>query len=337
MKKSIILTDSDYDAKRVFDSVSLNTIKTETQFLGTYSKSAFIENADSLRDVSYVFSTWGMPHFSDEEIKLFFPALECVFYAAGSVQGFAKEFIEAGIHVFSAWGANAVPVAEYTVAQIILANKGFFSSYITKHNIDYSNARKVFGEFCGNYNVKVGIIGVGMIGKLVLEMLKAYSIDALVFDPFLPDSYITEHFPKGNVKKASLEEIFSQCSVISNHLANNDETAGMLDYSLFSLMKPYAVFLNTGRGRQVNENDLIRALSEDESRCALLDVTFPEPPCDDSKLYDMKNIILTPHIAGSAGNEVVRMAQYMIDEFRLYKDNKPCKYEVTSQMLKTMA
>jgi phosphoglycerate dehydrogenase-like enzyme len=110
----------------------------------------------------------------------------------------------------------------------------------------------------GNYNTKVGIIGAGMIGKMVIDMLKAYKLDVLVFDPFLPE----EKANMLGVKKVSLEEIFSECQVISNHVANLPETVGMFNYDLFKLMKDDAVFINTGRGAQVIEDDLIRILTE---------------------------------------------------------------------------
>lgn len=76
--------------------------------------------------MAYLFSTWGMPALGKEQIRAYFPSLKAVFYAAGSVQGFAREYLEAGVQVFSAWAANAVPVAEFTVAQILLAGKGYF-------------------------------------------------------------------------------------------------------------------------------------------------------------------------------------------------------------------
>ena len=84
------------------------------------------ENADFLKDCEIAFSTWGMPKFTKEEIREYMPKLKAVFYAAGTVQYFARPFLECGVKVFSAFAANAVPVAEYTVAQIILANKGFY-------------------------------------------------------------------------------------------------------------------------------------------------------------------------------------------------------------------
>ena len=274
-----------------------------------------------------------MPEFTENEIKTYLPSLRAVFYGAGTVQAFARPFLNSGVEVFSAWAANAVPVAEYTVAQIILANKGFFSSSRIAKTGNRKAAAENFHAYPGNYTVKIGIIGAGMIGKLVINMLKSYRLEVLVFDPFLPDEKAAEL----KVKKASLETIFKECQVVSNHLANNEQTKGMLHGKLFESMLPFSTFINTGRGAQVVENDLIEVLKNRPDLTAVLDVTFPEPPTDDSELYTLPNCILTPHIAGSAGNEVRRMGEYMKEEYEKFIQNGLCKYEVTLEMLKTMA
>lgn len=279
----------------------------------------------------YAFSTWGMPSFSEEEIKEYFPNLKAVFYGAGSVQGFARPFLNRCIAVHSAWAANAVPVAEYTVSQILLANKGFFQGCLMQSRGEHST--EFYASFPGNYDCKVGIIGAGMIGKLVIKLLKDYNIEVLVFDPFLNE---TEASLLG-VKKCSLEDIFKDCQTISNHLANNNETKGMLNYDLFSKMKHNATFINTGRGAQVVEEHLIKVLCENPSMTAVLDVTDPEPPVKDSPFYSLPNVFLTPHIAGSSGNEVRRMGQFMIEELERIVNGEQVKYSVTLEMLKTMA
>ena len=295
-----------------------------------YSKADVLEKPDLFCDTEYIFSTWGMPEFSEDEIKKYLPSLKAVFYAAGTVQKFARPFLNCGVKIFSAWAANAVPVAEYTVAQIILANKGFFK---TMRFTDKDKAVEVFKNYPGNFGAKIGIIGAGMIGKLVINMLKNYRLDILVFDPFLPDEKANEL----GVKKTSLEEIFKNCQVVSNHLANNEQTKGMLDGALFEKMMPYATFLNTGRGAQVVESELIDVLKKRPDLTAVLDVTYPEPPEKDSPLYTLQNCILTPHIAGSSNNEVRRMGEYMQKEYENFVSGKPLKYEVTLEMLKTMA
>lgn len=317
--KTIYLCESEANIRNVY--VTENRI---------YTKADVLQNPSHFRNTEYVFSTWGMPAFTEAEIKEYLPALKAVFYGAGTVQKFARPFLNSGVKVFSAWAANAVPVAEYTVAQIILANKGFFR---TMGYTDRTIARKDAGNFPGNYDVKIGIIGAGMIGKLVINMLKQYNLEILVFDPFLSD----ERAEELGIKKVRLETLFATCQVVSNHLANNEQTQGMLKGAHFAAMLPYATFLNTGRGAQVVETELVKVLKARPDLTAILDVTYPEPPEKDSDLYTLENCILTPHIAGSSGNEVRRMGQYMKAECERFAANQPCKYEVTLEMLKIMA
>ncbi|HPU17434.1 MAG TPA: hydroxyacid dehydrogenase [Bacillota bacterium] len=286
---------------------------------------------DELSSVEYAFSTWGMIRFSTDAIRRYFPLLRAVFYAAGSVQGFAREFLDCGVAVFSAWGANAVPVAQFTYAQIILSMKGYYQRLHNGGGVWSNRASKV--RFPGFFGDAVGIIGAGMIGRLVIDMLRGTGVRVLVYDKFLS----AEEIAALGGEKADLADIFSTCCVISNHLANNPATVGMLNYSLFSLMRDGATFINTGRGAQVVEADLVRALTERPSCVALLDVTDPEPPAPDSPLLSMENVFLSPHIAGSIGNEVWRMAEYMYDEFVSFSTGKPVRYRVTKEMLETMA
>ena len=104
-------------------------------------------------------------------------------------------------------------------------------------------------------------------------------------------------------------------------------------------MPDNGVFINTGRGAQVVEEDLCRALREKPGRFAVLDVTWPEPPVKGHEFYSLDNVILTPHIAGSSGDETHRMAEYMLQEYKLYSESQGHKtrYEVTEKMLETMA
>ncbi|MBP5273659.1 MAG: hydroxyacid dehydrogenase [Abditibacteriota bacterium] len=292
-----------------------------------------LDSPEAFAGTEFIFSTWGMPAYTEEEIKAVFPSLRAVFYAAGSVQGFARPFIRCGAAVFSAWAANAVPVAEFTAAQIVLSCKGFWASSRYASRGDFSTGRSLFAGYPGCFGQKIGIIGAGMVGSLVIERLKSYRLEVLVFDPFLPDGKAAEM----NVRKCSLRELFSECIVVSNHLANNSETRGMLDYDLFRRMPPSSTFINTGRGAQVVEADLVRILTERKDITALLDVTDPEPPLKDSPFFALENCILSPHIAGSSGKEVERMAEYMVKEYQSFIKGDPVKYRVTEQMLKTMA
>ena len=282
--RAIFLCEDEKNIRRVYAPETVNWLSENAGVDDNiYTKERIQKEPDRWAKVQYVFSTWGMPVFSEEEIRAYFPELKAVFYAAGSVQPFARPFLNCGVKVFSAWAANGVPVAEYTVAQITLANKGFFRSSRFGNAKERRSAQQLHLAYPGNYGVNVGIIGAGMIGKLVIRMLKAYDLRVLVFDPFLSEEKAEEL----GVEKTSLARVFSECQVVSNHLANNEQTKGMLTYPLFASMRENATFINTGRGAQVVEADLVQALRERPDLTALLDVTYPEPPVEGHPFYEL--------------------------------------------------
>lgn len=226
------------------------------------------------------------------------------------------------VKVLSAWQANAIPVAEFCVAQIILALKGYFANTRMIHSpADWSREKAYVGP--GLYGETVALIGAGAISTCVQEMLKAFNVNVIVV-PSRPER-----------RTVSLEEVFQKAFVVSNHLPNRDDNIGVLNGKLFSSMRHGAVFINTGRGAQVNEAELIEVLEKRPDLTALLDVTHPEPPAEGSKLYTLPNVQQSSHIAGSVNDEVHRMADYMLDEFRRYIADEPLKYQVVESMLLT--
>ena len=290
-------------------------------------------HAPKLRDLEAIFSTWGMPCLTPQQLDQL-PNLKAVFYAAGTVKGFASPLLERGILVCSAWAANGVPVAEFTLAQILLSMKGYFRNAAECRTP--ASKRPTKGKaFAGNgvFGETVALLGAGQIGRKVIELLRNFELKVVVYDPFLSDADAAAL----GVQKVSLLQAFEQGYVVSNHLANVPETVGMLNGALFEAMRPDATFINTGRGATVVESDLISVFGRRGDLTALLDVTYPEPPVDDSPLYTMPNIHLTSHIAGSMNDEVVRMADYMIGEFKAWQQGRPLQYAVTKEMLPRMA
>ena len=298
-----------------------------------YSKEEILSDPNAFWDVEFIFSTWAIPRLTEEEIEKCFPSLKCLFYGAGTVQAFAEPFFKRGVRIFSSWVANGIPVAEMAAAEIVLANTGYFVTSRIFHKEGKQPAILSFAKCNGNYGETVGIIGAGTIGKHVISLLKQYRLNILVFDPFLSDEKASEL----GVKKCGLEELFEKSFAISNHLADKNETKNILNYALFSKMRENAVFINTGRGAQVVEDDLVRILEERPDLTALLDVTWPEPPVDGHPFYTLPNCVLTPHIAGCATLEFGRMGEFMLEECRSYLNGEPTKYEITEEMLKTMA
>lgn len=285
-----------------------------------------------LREIEAIFSTWGMPAMTEDEIRTQLPELKYVFYAAGSVQAFARPFLNCGVRVFSAWQANAVPVVQYAFAQIVLALKGYFPAQ-TLIRSSRARSAEAAGHYPGAFDARVGLIGCGAIGSRLAEMLMQLDVEVWVYDPFLSDDRAAQL----NVRRCSMEDIFAGCDVVSNHLANLPATVGIIRREYLLSMKPHSTFINTGRGPQLSETDLYDMLVQDPTRFALLDVMTDEQNSDTSPLNALPNCLITPHIAGSSGNEVRRMADYMIEAYDLVTAGKPCSYEVTAQMLETMA
>ena len=292
------------------------------------------EHRAFLGETEVIITTWGFIPFTDAQIGEYFPKLRLVLYGAGSVQGFARPFLNRGIKVVSGWAAMAIPVAEMAASLVLLANKGYFQVILSYKRDGHSEAKDLCSDiFPGNFETSVGILGVGMVGAKVVERLKQSKLEILAYDPYLSD----EKAKALGVRKASLEEIFSSCQTITNHMADNPQTRKMLNYDLFKLMKDHAAFINTARGASVVEEDLARALREKPTRTAILDVTAPEPVQKGHEFLAMPNVILTPHIAGYANLEVMRLADYMFDELKRFRAGEKLLYEVTLPMLETMA
>lgn len=333
MIKAVFLCNSEHNIKRVYSEKLTGEIKDSFELYGEIvSADSLDKHRGALEKAEYVFSTWGMPSLSGEQIEEYLPNLKAVFYAAGTVKGFAQPFLDRGIRIFTARDANAIPVIETAVAQILLANKGFYRlARICKDN--YRAAQAEIPYYKGNYAARVGIIGLGQISRGVVRELVKHDLEVYMYSTYADEQTIraTGAIPMG------LDEIFATCDVISNHLGNTPETVGIMGKRQFELMKPYSTFINTGRGAQVDEAAMIDKLSADETVTAVLDVTYPEPPIEGSKLYELANVVLTPHSAGSSGLEVCRMAEFVINDAKRLTNGEDVLYEVTPEILKRMA
>lgn len=278
--------------------------------IGVNELEAYIEET---RTATFIFSTWNMASLSRDEIQRFFPNLKAIFYVGGDTTYFAGPFTELGIEIFDARNENSRPVSEFVVAQILLANKGYFQAcrkYTRLPNyFGFHKARKISRRHHGNFRSTIGLIGLGNVGLQVLKILRQFDVRIMACDPKLSTHWAAEN----GIEKSTLEEIFAQANVVSNHLPDAPGTRNLLDYHCFSLMPANSCFINAGRGNQVVEKDLARALREDTSRAALLDVTAHEPLFPFSAFARLPNVFLTPHIAGSQANEIDRMCLSLIE------------------------
>lgn len=273
-----------------------------------------------------IVSTWGMPLLTELELDAL-PSLKLVLYGAGDVRGFAHPIVARGIPLVSAWRANAIPVAQFTLAQILLAGKGWFGN-VASYRSDRSRDKVSVGPGC--HELTVALIGAGAISRLVIGHLHSFGVRVLVADPYLSQAEAEEL----GVTKVTLEEAFSQAFIVSNHVPDNEETRGMIGAEHWLSMPQGAAFINTGRGRTLRNDEFNRVFAERTDLTALLDVTHPEPLPKDSLLWDLPNVHVSSHIAGAIGDEVKRMGDLCLDELQRWNRGEPLQHLVEPGALK---
>jgi len=295
------------------------------------SRETVAQDPSILADLQVLFTSWNPPVL-DEAFLAAAPKLEAVFCAAGSIREFVTEaFWESGAVVCSAWAANAIPVAEFSLAQILLGLKQTHrAATLYRQQIVHS---EITPHILGNYKSKVGIISLGMIGRLVAEYLKRFDVQVLAYDPCVSEAEARD----AGVILTDLDEIFRSCQVISLHTPWLKETEGLIRGRHLSLMPPGGTFINTARGAIVDEDELAHIFKERSDLSAVMDVTIKEPLPKDSPLWSLPNVILTPHIAGSVGRECYRLGRYMLEELQHYLADEPLKWAITRDKAAVMA
>lgn len=292
----------------------------------------FDAEAEHLRDLDVIFATWRMPLLTEEQLNRL-PSLKAVFYAAGTVKDFARPLLDRKILVCNAVAANAVPVAEFCLAQILLSCKGFFSNVRLNHQEQTFHYDAV-GK--GVYGETVALVGIGEISRRLLELLKPFHLRIIAVSNYL-QSRPEAARAMGIERLVTLEEAFRQAYVVSNHLPDQEANRGIITTGHFESMRESATFINTGRGAQVDEKALVDVLRRRPDLTALLDVTFPEPPESGSPLYTTPNILVSSHMAGSLNDEFLRMADHMIDDFERFLRGEPLLYAVDPDLCGRLA
>lgn len=288
------------------------------------------DNLDIIRQMEIMVTSWGAPVI-DESFLQNVPNLKAVFYGAGSIRHITPEsFWDRGIIIASAYMANAEPVAEFTLSQILFCMKSGWQ-YALKLKAEAAYTRDL--PITGVYGSTVGIISLGAIGRRVCELLKPFDVNILAYDPFAsPDD-----LPNPNMRLCSMDEVFAQSDVVSLHTPWLKETEGLITGRHIASMKRFSSFINTSRGAIVRETEMIEALRQRPDLIAVLDVTNPEPPAEGSPLYTLPNVVLTPHIAGSMGGECRRMGRYMTDDLRRYVNGEKMLRQIDREKAKLLA
>lgn len=170
---------------------------------------------------------------------------------------------------------------------------------------------------------KLGILGLGAIGKDVARRAKGFSMDIYAYDPYFDEAFAAEY----GVKRAEQEEIFSQCDYITLHLPVLPETVGIVNKENLARMKPTAYLINAARGPLVDEEALYEALKSGSIMGAALDV-YSSEPLKDSPLFELDNVVFTPHIGGTTLEASRAMGKLAIDNALDVLEGRDCRYIV---------
>lgn len=276
---------------------------------------------------------WGCPMITPEVLHAA-PRLKLVAHAAGTVKFTVDPAVyAAGIRVTHAAEANAVPVAEFTLAAILFANKRVFEAReLYRQDPSRASCRGLMDQPIGNFRRTVGLVGASRIGRKVAEMLQGFDLSVLLYDPFVQPGD-----PVASLADlVDLDTLMARSDVVSLHAPSLPSTRHMIGARQLRLMRDGASFINTARGALVDEAALVAEFETGRIQ-GIIDVTDPEIPAAESRLFSLPNVFLTPHIAGAVGKERLRLGLMAVAEVERFARNEPMLYEIAPELLERLA
>lgn len=284
-----------------------------------------------LADAEVLVGHWGCPTLT-AEVLVRAPGLRLFAYGAGTVKWQVTDAVfERGIVVTSAAAANAVPVAEYAVAAILLANKGVFVVREQQRDPDVHIA--LDRARVGNCGTRVGIVGASLVGRLVIDALRATDLRVAVYDPYLSAD---EAERLGVEKVDDLDALCASVRLLSIHAPDIPPTRGMIGAAQLAALPDGATVVNTARPALVDQDALVAELTAGRL-AAVLDVTEPDPLPAGHPLLALPNAFVTPHVAGAMGNELVRLSELAVQEVERYVAGAPPLHPVVAADLDRIA
>ncbi len=284
-------------------------------------------------DTDIVLASWGSPKF-DKVFLDTMPNLKMVAYAAGTIKKIVTdEFWEQDIKIIAAAAANAIAVAEYTVSAMVFLAKNVRHAAKLYADDNKDNFLKLRDQPVGFNGLNVGLIGASYVGREVIRLLGSYNVKVAVYDPYLS----LEEAEKLGVTKMELNELVSWADVVSVHAPKLPETQNLLGREQFQLMKDGSFFINTARGTIV-DYEALAEITPQKNIEVVIDVTDPnEPLSAESPLRKLDNVLITPHIAGSRGNEQQLMGTLAVEEIKRFISGQPLRYQILQKDLPRIA
>jgi phosphoglycerate dehydrogenase-like enzyme len=266
----------------------------------------------------------------DADVLAAAPRLRAMAHMGSSVDRFVSDALwERDIQVTSAGPALALDVAETTLGLMIVGMKRIWP--LGQHVRDggwrespYWPSRELHGK-------TVGIAGASNVGRYVIELLRPFGVQVLLYDPYVS----VDEAERLGVEKVEMDELVERADVVSLHAPAKPETRHLLSAHRLAMMKDDALLINTARGTLVDEVTLVEELGKGRF-FAFLDVTDPEPPTPDSPLRQLDNVVVTPHLAGCI-EDCGRMGEMAVEELRRFFAGEPPLYRVVPAMMARIA
>ena len=287
---------------------------------------SLLANADG------VITSWGVAQL-DADVMNAAPNLKAMAHMGSSVKRFVSDaFWQRKMHLTSTGIALAKTVAETTLGLMIVGQKRIWQ--LAQHVREGGWRESPTWDrwyACELYRKNVGIIGASNVGRHVIELLKPFNPNVLLYDPFVDEEEAREL----GATKVELDELLRQSEVVSIHAPANQHTHHMLDAKGLALMKDDALLINTARGTLIDEKALIAELEKGRF-FAFLDVTDPEPPAADSPLRKLDNVVVVPHIAGCIDN-CTMLGELAVEELRRFFAGEPAVYQITPELFERIS
>ena len=317
-------------AKDVFDLCYDSNTQQELQSLvelvgGIPSKPEYTREwlLQNIKEVEACITGWGSFPF-DEELLDEARRLKILFHTAGTVRASYNKAMRKNIRIVSNASINAIPVAEFALGIILSGLKGVYRYQERFRKKGRKSWERDISVSPGYYGTTVGIISLGHVGYKLLELLRHFDFNVLLCSGHLSESGAC----RLNARKVNLDNLVSQSDAVVLCAPNLPKYKHMIDARRLALMKDNALFINVARGALVDEVALVDDLRRGRIT-AFLDVTDPEPPEEEHAFYALPNCILTPHIAGSFGNECYRLGKATLDEVKRYLKGEPLENELS--------
>ncbi|MDR1440252.1 MAG: hydroxyacid dehydrogenase [Clostridiales bacterium] len=278
------------------------------------------ELGERLKSTDVLMTCWGCPEIT--ESMLDGSPLKLIVHTGGSVGSLVAPGVYAkGVRVASGNAYFAESVAEGVLGYMLFALRKMGAASNALHEGRWIEPVALRTE--GLLDQTVGIVSLGAISRRLIEMGRVFRLRFKVFSQH-PDQELAKAL---GFEYAGLEEIFSECKIVSLHTAARPETRHMIGAKLFALMRPDAIFINTARGSVVDEAALAKCLSEKRFR-AVLDVYEKEPLSPGHPLIGLENAELFPHCGGPTYDRRSWITNRMLDNLDAFIKGEPMENEV---------